>query len=90
MGTVGVIVIRKGKWKRAITVRRSSILRFCAHHIWNNSMFKPSIVSSLISSFLALPVLAQSTATVFAPPSNVRNRRPCPEDTTKNENRFSR
>jgi serine/threonine-protein kinase len=36
-------------------------------------MFKPSIVS-VISNFIAFPVLAQSTATVFAPPTNIRNR----------------
>jgi hypothetical protein len=36
-------------------------------------MFKSFLTSTLISSFLAVPALAQSTAYVFAPPSNVRN-----------------
>ncbi|GFE67853.1 SH3 domain-containing protein [Chroococcus sp. FPU101] len=36
-------------------------------------MFKPSIIS-VITNFIAFPVLAQSTATVFAPPTNIRNR----------------
>jgi Bacterial SH3 domain len=37
------------------------------------NMFKPFLTSTLISGFLAAPAIAQSTAYVFAPPSNVRN-----------------
>lgn len=37
-------------------------------------MLKSSITTALISIFFALPTLAQSTASVFAPPSNIRNR----------------
>jgi serine/threonine-protein kinase len=36
-------------------------------------MFKSLIASTLMSSFLSVPVLAQSTARIFAPPSNIRN-----------------
>lgn len=37
-------------------------------------MLKSSIITALISSFFALPTLAQSIAFVSAPPSNIRNR----------------
>lgn len=37
-------------------------------------MLKSSITTALMSSFLVFPTLAQSTASVFAPPSNIRNR----------------
>lgn len=36
-------------------------------------MLKPFITSTFISGYLALPALAQSTAYIFAPPSNIRN-----------------
>jgi Bacterial SH3 domain len=37
------------------------------------AMIKSFLTSTLISGFLAVPAMAQSTAYVFAPPSNVRN-----------------
>jgi serine/threonine-protein kinase len=36
-------------------------------------MFKSPIASTLIISCLSVPVFAQSTAQIFAPPSNIRN-----------------
>lgn len=37
-------------------------------------MNKTAFFSALLTNLLTFPVLAQSTATVFAPPSNIRNR----------------
>jgi SH3-like domain-containing protein len=36
-------------------------------------MFKPIISLAVLSSFVSVPVLAQSAAYIFAPPSNIRN-----------------